>query len=268
MKKTAKIIAVIVAIALILGLLFVANAFVGNPISKFLVKRNSDNYLEQNYSELNLQSEIGFSFKTNSYFVRVYSDTVEDLHFTLYYSMTGKLGRDTYENNITNGWNVLTRINEDYRHETDLLFEQLKNNPIFLNSPSFFGSGYLMSTTESEDREVGSEDNGGGIDGTTLELGKNYDSKQLGKIGGVLDVSVRFADGDESYERGAKALKEIKSLFDQAEVGFRYIHFGVFNEEGNFAYGVDFLQYNELDSEDLAEKLQLAHETNPLPYDK
>ena len=81
--------------------------------------------------------------------------------------MDGQLSRDLYENNITNGWNVLYRLNEDYRSETKLIFEQLEANPLFKETNSCYTSAHLMSSIEIEDRLVGFEDVSGGIDGTT-----------------------------------------------------------------------------------------------------
>ncbi len=266
MKKTIKIITIIVLIILILGVLFFINAFVGNPISKMIISKNSGKYIEENYAELELKSEVGYSFKTTNYFVRVYSEDIEDLHFTLYYDMFGNLTRDLYENNITNGWNVLERLNEDYRLESNLIFDELKNSTLFLNSDNFFSSAFLMSKIEAEERIVGFENNGGGIDGTKLELDKEYNVKELAKIGGVIDIDVSFSDGDVSYEQGAKALREIRATFDEAGIGFYYINFGVFDEEGNYAYRIDYFPYNEIYSEELIEKIKIAHENNPVNY--
>ncbi len=268
MKRIFKTIAIIVALSLTIGILFVTNAFVGNPISKYLVDKNSDEYLEEQYPDLDLVKEIGFDFKSTRYYVQLKSETIEDLYFTLYYSLTGKLDRDLYENNITNGWNVITRLDEDYRTETDIIFEELKNNPLFKDAEHFYTSSHLISKIELEDRLVGAEDVLGGIDGTTLELSKDYDISEIGGIGGVLDINVRFTDGDESYERAAVAMKEIKAAFDDGDIGFYYINFSIINEEGNFTYGFELFPYSEIDSEDLAEKLKIAHESNPTGYDK
>ncbi|MFI3215156.1 MAG: hypothetical protein R3Y24_17765 [Eubacteriales bacterium] len=268
MKKITEIIAIVVAVLLILGLLFVANGFVGNPVSKYLVDRNSVRYIEAQYSDLDLVKEIGFDFKSTRYYVKLKSETIEDLHFTLYYGMNGKLGRDLYENNITNGWNVLHRLNEDYRDETDLIFEQLETNPLFKETDSFYTSAYLMSSIEIEDRLVGFEDVSGGIDGTTLELDKDYDIAQMGAIGGLIDIDLRFTDGDESFEKGAEVIRELKRIFDEAGIGFYYISFGMINAEGNLAYRVDYLPYSQIDDENLADILKTMDETNPIDYDK
>ncbi len=47
----------IVGIFLIIGVFFIFNAFLGNPVSKNLAKRESEKYIKENYSHLNLERE-------------------------------------------------------------------------------------------------------------------------------------------------------------------------------------------------------------------
>ena len=268
MRKIFKFISIFVAVILVGFILFFANAFVGNPISKAIVTYNSTKYIEENYDDLDLEKEIIYDFKSGAYCVKLKSETIEDLHFTLYYRMNGKLGKDLYENNITDGWNVLYWLNEDYRNETALIFDQLASTPLFQNTDSFYTSAYLMSTVEVEDRLVGFEDVSGGIDGTTLELDKDYDISHMGAIGGLIDIDLRFTDGDESFEKGAVAIKEIKNVFDDKNLGFYYLSFGMIDAEGNLAYRVDFLPYSQIDDDNLADILKTMDETNPIDYGK
>ena len=48
-KKILKIAALIIAVALIIGIGVVANALNGNPISKMLARKAADAYLEEHY---------------------------------------------------------------------------------------------------------------------------------------------------------------------------------------------------------------------------
>ncbi|OON95178.1 MAG: hypothetical protein ATN31_11420 [Candidatus Epulonipiscioides saccharophilum] len=268
MKKAFKIIAIIIAVSLILGLLFVTNSFVGNPVSKYLVDRNSDKYIEEQYSDLDLVKEIGFEFKTSRYYVKLKSETIKDLYFSLDYSLTGQLINDLYENNITEGWNVLMRLDKDYRTEVDAIWYALKDNPLFKEIDSFISSGYLMNKVNDDHMSAVFEDRSGGIDGSTLELDKEYDLAQIGAMGGVINIAVRFSDGDESYERGAEALKEIKTICDEANIGFYYINLSIFNEEGNSAYMFKFFPYSEIDSDNLVEKISASISATQRYYDE
>ncbi len=257
MKKTVKFIAIIVALALIATILYFTNGLVGNPISKFLVEVNSKKYIEENYGDLDLTSEIGFNFKSTNYYVNVKSETVEDLHFSLYYSLTGRLQRDLYENNITDGWNVLTRIGEEYRHKADVIFDELDLDDFF-DGKYFHTHANLISAEDAEYIPGLGNIDIVTIDGRSLELDKEYDVSELGKTSGMLDVSLNFADGVDSFERGAQALKNIKKAFDDADMGFAYFSFGVYNAEGNYAFRVEYFPYDEIDSEDLAKRLEEA----------
>ena len=47
-KKILKIAALVIAIALIIGVCWFANGLVGNPISKSLATRTAEKYIEEN----------------------------------------------------------------------------------------------------------------------------------------------------------------------------------------------------------------------------
>ena len=269
MKKTIKIIAIIVAVALLLGILFFANAFVGNPISKMLVSISSDKYIKEEYGELNLVIEDPtFNFKDGNYFIRIHSEDIEDLHFTLYYSMFGKLQIDLYENNITDGLNVLNRVSDDYRNQVEPVLDTLENDALFYGGEHFFASAWLKSKIQVNDLPELYKDFDGGIDSTKLQLDKLYDIEKLGKQGGWIDVSVSFADLDTSYERGAEALLQIKETLDSEGIGFYYIGFGVFNSEGNYAYHIENFTYKDIYKEGLEDRIEKAYKSSTVSYDK
>ena len=61
-KKVLKFIALIIAIALIVGVFWFANALNGNPISKWLAQRAASAYLEEQYPDTDYYIErLGFS---------------------------------------------------------------------------------------------------------------------------------------------------------------------------------------------------------------
>ncbi|OON92688.1 MAG: hypothetical protein ATN34_01415 [Epulopiscium sp. Nele67-Bin002] len=185
---------------------------------------------------------ISIKFITTQYYVRLTSPTIPDLYFYLTYNMNGTLQRDSYESYILQGRNVLYRLEQVYRQEMDIIVENLTENPLFKDSEVYI---FAMLISESQ----------GGIDGTTLELNQQYDINEIGKAGGLIDVMVTFSDYNTSYEQGAMAIQEIKTIFDEANLGFRFINFYMVNEDGNFAYQVDFLPYEEIDSPDLAQQI-------------
>ena len=50
-KKILKVLALIVAIALIIGIGRFANALVGNPVSKYLATKTANEYIAKTYSD-------------------------------------------------------------------------------------------------------------------------------------------------------------------------------------------------------------------------
>ena len=67
-KKALKIIALIIAVALIIGICWAANGLNGNPISNWLAKRGANNYLKEHFPNTDYYIEdLGFSFKFTGY---------------------------------------------------------------------------------------------------------------------------------------------------------------------------------------------------------
>ena len=83
-KKVLRIIALVIAIALIVGVCWFANALCGNPISKWLAQRAADTYLFEQYPDTDFYIErLGFSFKFTNYYAHVRSETSIDTQYTL-----------------------------------------------------------------------------------------------------------------------------------------------------------------------------------------
>ena len=57
-KKVLKIIALVVAVALIVGVCIFANALVGNPISKWVATNTAEKHLEDSYGEKDFEIEL------------------------------------------------------------------------------------------------------------------------------------------------------------------------------------------------------------------
>jgi hypothetical protein len=113
---SVRIIAGVIALILIMGILFVTNAFVGNPISAMMANRAIEQYVNRNYSFLDLEVENAiYNFKTSGYMARAKSKTSMDTKFAIYYS-NGKVQRDDYENYVLGGFNTLQRLSDEYSY--------------------------------------------------------------------------------------------------------------------------------------------------------
>lgn len=130
MKKK---LAIILAVFLILGLIFVAMSFTGNPISKYLVIKNSNVYIKDTYSELeDLLVDVNYNFKSGRYDVNIRKSGSDDIDFLLDYDLFGKLRYDNYEERISNGFNTYIRLSGEYENQVEEYLEE--NLPLDLES--------------------------------------------------------------------------------------------------------------------------------------
>jgi len=135
-RKLWRGIAGIIAVVLILCILLITNAFVGNPISVKLAEKAIDEYIEENYPSLDL--EIGkpvYNFKDGSYVVRVRSNTSIDTNFHVNYR-GGEICYDSYESDVLGLFNTLSRLSKEYSNlVTDIVANELgyKENSTWVN---------------------------------------------------------------------------------------------------------------------------------------
>lgn len=113
-KMLLKIGAVLLALALIALVLFVANSFMGNPLSALLATRTAEEYVAQTYPQLDCTVERArYNFKFGEYLADVQSKTSGDTRFIVYLR-GGRVLYDDYESRVTEGWNTLSRMEDEY----------------------------------------------------------------------------------------------------------------------------------------------------------
>lgn len=211
-KKILKIIAIIIALALIAVIGFFANAFFGNPVSKFLAKNAAEKLIEEEHSDKDFYVErVFYDFKVSNYHIRVVSDESPDSSFTVVAGFFGDISYDTYDDVITNKRNTADRIWKEYRDAADSVFD---SGTFPYNTHISFGD------IEFIDREnVGSPDlTSYAIVTDTLELDAHYDIRELGKKAGHLVVYIY--DEEVTTERLCRVLVGIKDIFNSAGVEF------------------------------------------------
>ncbi len=210
-KKVLKVLALVVAIILIIGVGLFANALVGNPVSKFLATKGAEEHLAENYSDKDFViEEVNYDFKTGGYYARVTSPTSIDSHFSLSFDWMGKLIIDSYDE-VASGWNTARRINDDYSKKVDNVFE---NNefPFFMHIS--YGDIEFTSKEYGEDSSRPEYS----IYRETLEIDGIYDIDELGKKAGKLTIYIY--NRDVSPEKLAEILLNIKTVFDKSGVTF------------------------------------------------
>lgn len=218
--KWLKIGALLVALIIIAGLCFFANALVGNPVSKWLAIKTAEKHLEEVYGNTDFEIErVGFDFKNTDYYAHIISPSSEDSSFSLRLDMWGNLLLDTYESRVLSGGNTADRLYREYRELTD---EVLEAPDYPFTSEIAFG-----------DLKVGFHPQDVETDGPywpesyvlleKVELDKKYDIRELGAKAGYLVVYVE--DDVVTVGRAAEVLLQLKELFDQRNVPFYAIDF-------------------------------------------
>lgn len=117
-KKTAlKALALIAALLLMALLALLANAFVGNPLSAWMARRDIAVYVQSAYPQQEWQVEKArYNFKFGEYTAQVQSPVSEDTRFAVYWQ-GGKVKYDDYGTYVTDRWNTRQRLEEHYSAE-------------------------------------------------------------------------------------------------------------------------------------------------------
>lgn len=113
-KKSLKILAGAAAIFLIGAILFITNAFVGNPISAMMANKAIKEYVSENYAHLDLEVDKAvYEFKYGGYMAKAKSRTSIDTHFYIYYR-NSKDQWDDYDSNVLEMFNTIQRLENEY----------------------------------------------------------------------------------------------------------------------------------------------------------
>ena len=243
----------LLAVLLLLAAGWIANAFLGNPVSAFLVRRNAREYIRTAYPQMDLRLEDArYSFKDGSYHAFVVSDSSRDTHFTLYYDALGRLFADTYEDRVTSGWNTIRRLDEAYRQITDPVLESLP---------------YDVHIAFGELRHFFEEEEVPGypaIPLTELEPDKEYDISELGAAYGHLVLYLTV--GDTSPGAAAQMLPEIGKHLEV--VPFYSLDLTLQKADGGEELYLRNFPAEEIASENLEEKIREYHRMAEESYDR
>jgi hypothetical protein len=256
-KRILKTSALVLAVALIAGILLFANSLIGNPLSKALAKNTAEKYIEETYGDKDLVLDrVSYSFKDGWYHAYVSSPSSVDTHFILLINGFGKLKDDYYDNNVTNGWNTADRLGADYRKAVDSIFDS-SSFPLREN----IGYGELVFVSSEYKDDIETPDYA--LITNELKLDAFYNVNELGAMSGRL--SVYIDDDNVTAERMAEILLEVRECFDNAGVGFYVIDCVLEHpkdENGYFEDGrievMDF-RYSDIYEEGLVQRVESAN---------
>lgn len=255
MKKTTKIMAGILGFILIVGILWVANGFIGNPISKLLADKEAEKYIHETYPDMDLEiSKAAYNFKTGGYNVFVELPSSLDTHFSLEISPTGDIRWDSYEGYVSGKFNTWDRVNMEYRKMVDDVFE---SNDFIYKSEINFGE---LKLKEKESYESFGPLYGLNLE--ELELDKIYDIKELGKKNG--HILLYIEEDQIDVTNASKLLLDVKRIFDNKSVQFYAIDFTLQeprteeNMRNRKSFGVKEFLYSDIYEENLIKRLEIA----------
>lgn len=265
-KKILKTVVVIISIALVIGICVIVNAFVGNPISKYIATNTAEKHLEEKYSDRDFEIEkVIYNLKDGNYHAFIKSPSSIDSHFTVLIDMWGNLKIDNYEDSVLTGWNTANRLGNEYREKVDEILES-QSFPYALDIG--FGDIEFIPSEYANDPSVPDY----AIIIEDLKLDGKYDINELGSKAGKLTIYID--DETVSFERLAELILEVKKIFDDAKVKFYALDFVLEypkNENGTIKEGRvevrDFL-YADIYEEDMIERVKASDEAANAYYAK
>lgn len=265
-KKVLKVLALVLAIILIIGIGLFANALVGNPVSKFLATKGAEEHLAKNYSDKDfVVEEVNYDFKTGGYYARITSPTSIDSHFSLSFNWLGKLELDYYDDDVTTGWNTAMRLEDDYRNAVKAVTES-----------EDFSEKYFIAYGEIpcvlSDYPIDEEHPEYALQKEELVIDKIYDIKEVASQHGKL---VLYAyDEEVTHERLAELLLDVKNKFDNSGVTFKAVDFVLEppKEEGQPLMSDEQIKirnfyYSDIYEDGLVERVKKANQET-IEYDK
>lgn len=214
-KRIIKISVVVASILLVIGICWILNGIVGNPVSRALAKRTAEQHLAEQYEgEGFVVERVTFSFKSGEYYAYVADPDSIDRHFTLSIRWNGELLSDDYEYRIADRSNTAHRIGETYRLMAKDVFD----------SESFpydehIGHGELLFVGKEYENDPDTREYA--IRKSELVLDAEYDANAFGATSGLLTV---YIESDTvNAELLSQILLNIRHAFDEANVSFHVI---------------------------------------------
>ncbi|MDE7361239.1 MAG: hypothetical protein K2N38_04840 [Oscillospiraceae bacterium] len=242
--KPLRVIAAVVAFAMIAGLLLFADSLLGNPVSYFIVKSNAKKYVAENHpGEGYVLESVNYSFKDGTYLAHFSTPDVEYSHFSVNYDRTGKMRYDYYTRLITDGGNIRTELEMEYRRLVDSALER----------PDFpYDSDMAYGTLIFE----GDSRYDFGIPNSALAPDSTRDITELGRQAGVLNIYI--LSDDLSAAHAAEVLLEIKEFTEGTGVPFHAVELTLESSDGGY-YNLSHILSDDIGGDGLVELVEENH---------
>lgn len=234
-KKTLKIAAGIVGIALIVFVLIVTNSLVGNPISSFKAKSAAKKHVERYYSHLDL--EIGkpvYNFKNGEYYIMTDSKSSMDTKFTMTYR--NKQIDDDYNFAVLGKSNTISRLSKEYGSYIKALLE--KERGFYIDNHSYV----------SYDKDI--YENPGDL----IELDMKFDRR----LPIETEVNISINVEDLSPDKVAELMEDVHRVF--LDDGCIFSEYNFSGGDGGYGINVYNVKPSQIESGNLVDILKKAGE--------
>lgn len=252
-----RIIAAVIAFAMIAFLLWGANDLLGNPVSYSVAKNNAQKYIEEKYADEGyVLEDVNYSFKFKDYLARVAKPNSEDCYFTVFYNMYGAFRGDNYESLVQNGENVRSRLDMRYRELADSVLE----SPAYPYSDNIAFGSLIFEYAEDYAKESG---HGFAIPKSILVPDALYDIAELGAQAGLLTI---YVDTEKlTHEYAAEILLEINSLMERGGVPFYAIDLTLKSSAREY-YSLENVRRSDIYEDGLIERVKAYYQKTAEHY--
>lgn len=160
MNKIAKIIIIVIALALVLGgVYFIYSVLHGDVFTKAKLYKDASSYVSKTYGDNYLVSKAVYNFKDGGYSCNVMSNISTDTHFSVYKDSDGKI-RDNYKNMVKGKRNTLNRLTAEFDSAAEDIYTSVFPNKVPLVACTFYEASlgdYKAEVVENDKIQIDME---------------------------------------------------------------------------------------------------------------
>lgn len=240
--KALKIGAFCLATVLTLGLIILANLFLGNPLSRLMAYNAGKKYIAENLSGDGYKIEyVNYNWKDGGgYSVRLGSDKLIDGGFYIAVDMLGRVKYD-YSYIVSNGTNTAYRLNNEYDESLNYV---VSHTDLPFKDCDVWGRLMFREEIPIDSPLEGIDD----IPISSLKVNGLYNVQDFGAKIGVVTVYI-LGEDVISCEDAAEYLLKFKESCDSFGVKFHSIGF-----TGNLSF--KGLKYEDIYADGLPERIK------------
>lgn len=216
-KRVLKILAVVAALLLSAGVVYLTNEVTGCPISYFVVNHAVQQYMEETYGETDfVAGKPKRAIKLGGFIVEVHSPSSQDTHFTLHVHQDGTIWEDGYAQSVSDGSNTAMRLSREY----NALCAQALADSSFPD-PASCGGSLMEAVAEHHEKSDEPGVHPEPMNPLTLALDAEGDIGALSAKHGKLTLCVESEA--VTVETASKSLLAIRQIMEEKQLPFHCV---------------------------------------------